>query len=145
MKDFYRILGISRDATPEAVKAAYLRLAKKFHPDVNAQDQEWAAGMFKDVSEAYETLVCPTKRKLYDLQLSGQLRPMPTVPRGKDPITIAIEMMARASAPYVPEEQVKEILERLVQERGVPTRAMSLVDLAEHIGLIKKRKKAKRA
>jgi curved DNA-binding protein CbpA len=35
MKDYYRILGLERNATAEAVKAAYLRLAKKFHPDVN--------------------------------------------------------------------------------------------------------------
>jgi curved DNA-binding protein CbpA len=147
VKDYYRILGIPRDATPEALKAAYLRLAKKFHPDVNSQDQDWAAGMFKDVSEAYETLSVPTKRKLYDLQLSGQIRSMPAVSirTAKEPITVAIEMLARASARYVPENQMKELLERLVQEHGVSTKPLSLVDLAEQVGLLKKRKAARRA
>ena len=68
MKDFYRILGVSRDASGEVIRTAYLRLSKKFHPDVNPDCKEWAAGMFKEVAEAYEVLGDPVKRRGYDLR-----------------------------------------------------------------------------
>jgi curved DNA-binding protein CbpA len=145
VKDYYRILGVSRSASSEEIKAAYLRLAKKFHPDVNAEDAEWAAGMFKDVSEAYGVLICPSKRHAYDLLFSGQVRSMPN-PRTavKEPITVAIDFLVRAASPYVPPEQMKELLERVVSENRIPTRPLSLVDLAEQCGLLKKRR-ARRA
>ena len=63
-KDYYEILGINRNATEKEIKAAYRKLAKKYHPDVNkAKD---ASEKFKDVNEAYEVLSDPQKRQRYD-------------------------------------------------------------------------------
>ncbi|RKZ21822.1 molecular chaperone DnaJ [bacterium] len=66
-KDYYEILGVSRDASPEEIKAAYRRLAKKYHPDLNPENRKEAEEKFKEISEAYEVLMDPEKRKLYDM------------------------------------------------------------------------------
>ncbi len=63
-KDYYDILELSRNAEPEAVKKAYRRLAKRYHPDVNKTTE--AADRFKEVQEAYDVLSDTKKRKLYD-------------------------------------------------------------------------------
>jgi len=64
-RDFYEILGVGRDASPDEIQRAYRRLARKFHPDVN-KDPE-AQERFKDVSEAYDVLSDPDDRKRYDM------------------------------------------------------------------------------
>jgi molecular chaperone DnaJ len=63
--DLYASLGVSRSATPAEIKAAYKKLARKHHPDVNPGDKR-AADRFKEISAAYETLSNPDKRKAYD-------------------------------------------------------------------------------
>uniref|UniRef100_A0A7C4YF96 Chaperone protein DnaJ n=1 Tax=candidate division WOR-3 bacterium TaxID=2052148 RepID=A0A7C4YF96_UNCW3 len=65
-KDYYEILGVPRNATQEEIKAAYRRLAKKYHPDMNPDNKEEATEKFKEISEAYEVLMDPEKRALYD-------------------------------------------------------------------------------
>ena len=65
-RDYYDVLGISRDADAAAIKRAYRKLAKKYHPDSNPGDKT-AEQMFKDVNEAYDVLSDPKKKKLYDL------------------------------------------------------------------------------
>ena len=64
-RDFYKILGVSRDASPAEIKKAYRRLAKELHPDLNPDDEE-AEERFKEVSSAYSVLSDEEKRKLYD-------------------------------------------------------------------------------
>jgi curved DNA-binding protein len=63
-KDYYEILGVSRTATPEEIKAAYRRLARKYHPDVSKEPH--AETRFKELGEAHEVLKDPEKRALYD-------------------------------------------------------------------------------
>jgi chaperone protein DnaJ len=63
-KDYYAILGVSRDADEKEIKSAYRRLARKYHPDVNPNDKT-AEAKFKEISEAYEVLSDPEKRKMY--------------------------------------------------------------------------------
>ncbi|MEN3015152.1 MAG: molecular chaperone DnaJ [bacterium] len=65
MKDYYEILGVSRDATDEEIKNAYRRLAKIYHPDV-AQNKEEAEKKFKEINEAFQVLGDPEKRRMYD-------------------------------------------------------------------------------
>jgi molecular chaperone DnaJ len=52
MKDYYNILGVSRDASPDEIKKAYRKKSKQYHPDVNPE----GADKFKEIAEAYDTL-----------------------------------------------------------------------------------------
>jgi molecular chaperone DnaJ len=80
-KDYYAALGVSKEAAAPEIKKAYRKLARKFHPDANNGDTK-AEDKFKEISEAYDVLSDPTKRKEYDearsLFGSGGFR----VPRG---------------------------------------------------------------
>lgn len=63
-KDYYQIMGINRDATPDEIKRAYRKLARKYHPDVSKEAN--AEAKFKELGEAYEVLKDPKKRAAYD-------------------------------------------------------------------------------
>jgi molecular chaperone DnaJ len=63
--DFYILLGIERAAGANEIKRAYKRLARKFHPDINPGDR-LAATQFRQIAEAYETLIDPDRRRRYD-------------------------------------------------------------------------------
>ena len=79
-RDYYKVLGVERAASAEQIKAAYRRLARKYHPDVSKEPN--AEARFKEMQEAYEVLKDPEKRAAYD-QLGAnwkageQFRPPP--------------------------------------------------------------------
>ncbi|MBV8724284.1 MAG: DnaJ domain-containing protein [Candidatus Eremiobacteraeota bacterium] len=66
-KDYYAILGVAKNAPEKDVKSAYRKLARKWHPDANPKNPKEAEEKFKEISEAYEVLGDPEKRKKYDV------------------------------------------------------------------------------
>ena len=65
-KDYYKTLGVAKSAAAKEIKAAYRKLARQWHPDVNPTKKKEAEEKFKEISEAYEVLSDPEKRKTYD-------------------------------------------------------------------------------
>ena len=63
-KDFYKVLGVSKDATDDEITKAYRKLARKYHPDLNKTKE--AEEKFKDISEAYDVLSNKDNRQKYD-------------------------------------------------------------------------------
>jgi len=66
-KDYYAILGVPKNAAEKDIKSAYRKLARKWHPDANPKNTKEAEEKFKEISEAYEVLGDPEKRKKYDV------------------------------------------------------------------------------
>lgn len=81
-KDYYAILGVSREASDEEIKKAFRRLAMQYHPDKATGDKKRAEEKFKEINEAYEVLSDPEKRRRYDQlgtqwQAGAEFRPPP--------------------------------------------------------------------
>jgi molecular chaperone DnaJ len=76
MNDYYKTLGVSKKATLSDIKKAYRKLARKYHPDLNPGDKI-SESKFKEITEAYEVLKDPEKRKQYDMfgSVKGNFRP----------------------------------------------------------------------
>ena len=64
-KDYFKILGVSRNATDKEIKSAFRKLARKFHPDLHPHDER-AESEFKEINEAYEILSDEDKKKSYE-------------------------------------------------------------------------------
>lgn len=71
MKDYYKILQVEKNASPDEIKKSFRKLAKKFHPDSNSGNKE-AEEKFKEVNEAYSILGDESKKARYDLDISNQ-------------------------------------------------------------------------
>jgi curved DNA-binding protein len=65
-RDYYGVLGVSRNASDGEIKKAYRKLAMQYHPDRNPGKEEWANEKFKEINEAYAVLGDPQKRKQFD-------------------------------------------------------------------------------
>jgi len=65
-RDYYEVLGVEKTASPQEIKKAYRKLAKRYHPDKNRDDPKVAEEKFKEVSEAYEVLADADKKAKYD-------------------------------------------------------------------------------
>src|SRR5829696_6342427 len=63
--DLYSLLGLAPGATPADIKRAYRRLSRRYHPDINPGDKA-AESLYQRISQAYETLVDPERRRSYD-------------------------------------------------------------------------------
>ena len=72
-RDYYEVLGVAKNASPEELKKAYRKLALQYHPDRNPGDKE-AEEKFKEAAEAYDVLSNPDKRARYD-QFGWRRRP----------------------------------------------------------------------
>jgi DnaJ-class molecular chaperone len=66
-KDYYSVLGVPKNTAEKDIKSAYRKLARKWHPDANPDNPKEAEEKFKEISEAYEVLGDPEKRKKYDV------------------------------------------------------------------------------
>ena len=64
-RDYYEVLGVTKESDENTIKKAYRQLAKKYHPDMNPGDSE-AEAKFKEVNEAYDVLSDPDKKAKYD-------------------------------------------------------------------------------
>ncbi|TAL63300.1 MAG: J domain-containing protein, partial [Legionella sp.] len=69
-KDYYKIMGVSQDASEKDIKTAYRKLARKYHPDISKESN--AEERFKEMGEAYEVLRDPKKRAEYDQYLKNK-------------------------------------------------------------------------
>lgn len=92
MRRYYELLGISSDASPEEIRVAYRKLARKYHPDANPGDKG-AESKFKEITEAYEILSDPSKRMDYMAQgyAYGSSR---TVNSAYDLLSIFLDMVS---------------------------------------------------
>src|SRR5687768_10209615 len=100
-RDYYEVLGLSREATDDDIKKAYRKLAIKFHPDKNPGDKT-AEEKFKEVGEAYEVLSEPQKRAAYDQYGHAAFDPRMRANRGgfgdfHDPFEIFREVFGGSS------------------------------------------------
>ena len=75
MRDYYEVLGVAQDARAADIRRAYRRLARRYHPDISADDR---TASFREVARAYEVLCNPERRRTYDAALREACQPRPT-------------------------------------------------------------------
>jgi curved DNA-binding protein CbpA len=136
VRDYYAILGVQRSATQAEVKAAYVRLSKALHPDVNPN----GAALMQVVNEAYETLGDPAKRSIYDRGEKVRNIVPPTQQAG----TIDLTKLAQAFMPANLYGAAGPSFERLLEERGITPQAASVEQLLESCGVLKRKRKGAR-
>src|SRR5439155_25226449 len=96
--DFYILLGLERAASLGDIKRAYKRLARKYHPDINPGDRR-AASQFRQIAEAYETLVDPDRRRRYDATGSATAPTEPS-PYGFEGFDFSVSVTGSTAATF---------------------------------------------
>jgi Ca-activated chloride channel family protein len=116
-RDYYAILGVSADADERAIKRVYRQLARRFHPDVS--DEEQATERFREIQEAHDLLLDPTKREAYDhwRKQQGMDQPLPLMLR----VTPSQQML-----PTLAESQVLYVLIELAASDHIKGRRLPL-------------------
>jgi curved DNA-binding protein CbpA len=103
-QSYYEILGVARDATADDIHRAYRRLARRYHPDVNAEAD--ARSRFDEVSTAYEVLHDPARRSSYDRSRAGAQRTGRPPPRRSPAFT---PQRPRRDVPYFLDDELNPI------------------------------------
>lgn len=142
--DLYARLGLKKDASAEEIKTAFRKLAALLHPDRNPL----GAGLMQAVNEAYEVLGDPAKRAAYDRGEKLKVFPKaakaatssPQQPAG----TINVSELCGGIIPPDIYRAVAPSLERVMQERGVDPRAVSVEQVLQAFGVLKPAKKVRR-
>jgi molecular chaperone DnaJ len=96
--DFYIVLGLERAASVGDIKRAYKRLARRYHPDINPGDR-LAAAQFRQIAEAYETLIDPDRRRRYDVTGSATAPPEPS-PFGFEGFDFSVSVSGSAASTF---------------------------------------------
>ena len=100
LKDYYRILGVNKDASAQDIKKAFRQLALRYHPDRNPDNPKQAEEKFKEINEAYEVLGDEQKKRQYDRLLNWPAYSRRTIiindtPRDAADLDLVREMLQR--------------------------------------------------
>ena len=139
--DYYAILGVSKTAAQADIKAAYVRLSKALHPDVNPN----GAALMQAVNEAYEALGDEKKRKEYDRFPRMRPAKVEAMPTPTLTGTIDLTKLAQAFVPPHVYQAAGPSLEHAMRDRGIDPKAASVESILVSFGLLKKRKTRKTA
>jgi curved DNA-binding protein CbpA len=116
MKDYYEVLGVSRDASPNDIKRAFRRLVQLYHPDRNPDPS--ALETIQTINEAYDVLGDEKQRTEYDVSLNNPYATyIPPEPQHRDP--------AYRRSAYRPPTKPKEDPQRELMEKGLPLAKVS--------------------
>lgn len=111
MKDYYSILGVSKNANEKELKEAYRKLVRKYHPDLNPNNRQEAEKIFREINEAYEVLSDPEKRKFYDKYGENWKTMYEASKKGFDP-----EQFNQQGNQYTYSSKASRDLEEILQE-----------------------------